>query len=364
MIKQDRISAKELAFIILASTTEIGMLVYPRSLVETAGSGAALAGLLVVPVILAMVILNTRLALRFPGQTMIEFAPAVVGWPLGKLIGLMAILFWILLTARVTRQFADVIKIHLLDRTPVEVVVLILLLAAMYLAYLGLEPLARVSVILTFFMYLPLTMLIFLSLRNVMWDNLLPVLGPGLPALGKAVLFGAMYYEGFEIPLMLVPFVADRANAVRTGVMGIAVVGLFAAFTAISVLAVFGPVETKYLLFPTMSVIQTIGLPNVFLERLGALFMSFWIVAAFTTVTTNFYLAAGALQQWLGLGSHRLLLLLILPIIFVLSLLPANIAQVFTWAQWLSILFVAIGVVIPIILLVTAILRGLGKSSI
>jgi spore germination protein (amino acid permease) len=138
----DRISSLQMFIIIVSTINAMEVIILPRSLALDVGPDGwvpLIAGHVFSAVALFFII---KLGLLFPDETLAEYAPKILGKILGIPIALFAGVFWMLLAARVVRQFADFIQL-ILPQVPIEGIILSMLLVAAYIARHGIEPITR-----------------------------------------------------------------------------------------------------------------------------------------------------------------------------------------------------------------------------
>ncbi|MGI6038420.1 MAG: GerAB/ArcD/ProY family transporter, partial [Limnochordia bacterium] len=113
----DRISTWQMMVILVSTINATGVLRLPRLLAERVGPDgwASLtvghgAGFLIILVMI-------RLSRLYPGVTFVEYSRRICG-PFGSwLIVITASSFWLLVMARIVREFAEVMKVFVLLRT-------------------------------------------------------------------------------------------------------------------------------------------------------------------------------------------------------------------------------------------------------
>jgi len=79
----------------------------------------------------------TSLAQRFPHKTLIQYAPDILGWPLGKIVGLLYCFYFFYVSYYVLQEFATLMGSAYMPRTPSIVFILILGFLAVYSSYGG-----------------------------------------------------------------------------------------------------------------------------------------------------------------------------------------------------------------------------------
>ncbi|MFX6540539.1 GerAB/ArcD/ProY family transporter, partial [Acinetobacter baumannii] len=92
----------------------------------------------------------------------------------------------------------------------------------------------------------------------------------------------AALFQGFFIMTSVIPYMRRPEKAMIAGAFGMFLAGGIYVLTVVAVVAVFGPMETQNLLWPTLELAKTTALPANVLERLDAAFLSVWVTAVFT----------------------------------------------------------------------------------
>ena len=130
----------------------------------------------------------------------------------------------VLISARIVRVFADIIKVFILVETPVEVMILSMLLVSVYITRHGLEPIARMAELLFPLMVIAILLVTFFALWNIDKLNLLPIFGagvwPSIVAGLKASFFDLQMKVSF---LLLLPFLLKPRNALKISALALSI---------------------------------------------------------------------------------------------------------------------------------------------
>lgn len=358
-----KINSKQLTFFMFAAILEIDSLTTFGWLTKLAGPDAWLAIVFALVLIAPGTTLIALLGRRFPRESIIEYSQRTFGRLIGILIGLFYAGFWTLMAAKVLRQNTDLVNTFLLFRTPREAVMLIMLITVAYLIRNGLTPITKLNVFLFPLMFLPLAVSAFLSLRDFDYTNFFPFLTRGIRPVLEGALLVAGAFQGLEILLILMPFVIDQRNTVKASIFAVLLIWVPSLFEMIAVLGVLGPEEASRQLYPTVSLIKASDFPGAFVERLEPLFLLGWIVAAFTTVYINFYLAGLALARLLGIREAKIMIYPLAPAILTLAMLPPNILVTINWANQFAFFSLIPLYLLPLTVYFVAFLRGKGERK-
>ncbi|WP_338131375.1 GerAB/ArcD/ProY family transporter [Cohnella rhizosphaerae] len=104
-------------------------------------------------------------------------------------------------------------------------------------------------------------------------------------------------------------------------------------------------------------------MPANVLERLDGAFLAVWVTAVFTTLLSSYYLTSQSLMQLLRLQEPRIFTFFLLPFVFVLAMVPANIVKMYESVVSVGRIGLVLTTVYPGLLLLIAVLRKKGGSA-
>lgn len=173
--------------------------------------GLLLAFIISIPVMLGI----SWLGKRFPRQSVIQYLPQVVGFLLGKLLGILLLVAVMIIMVWTSRIITEEVSLYFLSRTPTWASVAIFLFVALYAAHQGIEGLARLAAFvfpLTFFFSF---MAILFSFQNFELDKIRPVFLLD----GLTIPYGSvhMFYPFIVLLTVLVinPYLTEKQKSSR-----------------------------------------------------------------------------------------------------------------------------------------------------
>lgn len=345
--------------IIISTIIGVGVLALPRFAVEGANTGAPFATLLGITLSFGGLWLITRLGTRFPNQSIIEYSEHIVGkWP-ARSGSILIIGFYAILTSLAAREFGEVVVTAVLQRTPVEVTAILMLLLAAICSRTNITTFAYAHLFYLPFLLAPGLIIVMLSTKNGEMLNLQPLFGnsPNIHGMFMGVLTIAALFQGSFIITMVIPAMRQPQKAMKASIWGLVVAGTLYFLIVIATLSVFGSEEIKLLLWPTLELAKTTMLPGEILERLDALFLVVWVTAVFTTLYSTYTLTVRAIRDLLQLGDHKMLSFFLLPFVFLLAMLPPNIIQLYQVIEFVGRIGLLLTIVYPLLLLIVAWIR-------
>lgn len=363
MLTRERIGTPEVFFLTVAAMIEVGTLVGAKDIVDKVGVDTWLVSPLETLTSLGAIYLVTKLAMKFPHLDLLGYSQLLVGKWLGWLLSLPVYVYWLSLSAEVSRVTVDVIKNTLLPRTPMEVILFTLILTAAYLAKQGLEPLARACVIIVI-IFLPLIMLLFiLVIPRVRLDNFLPFLPQGPWPVLKLALWRISNAEEMSFFLILVPFMQKPKEAWKAASLGYLLVMVVVIIVLTTCQGVLGVDKLKYTLIPGLAVTQLAEFAGTFIERISLLFISLWVIIVFPTVSSLLWASSYLLGRLFNFKDYRMLAFYQLPVVYFLAIYPRSTFDVKRFFFFLQPLGLVVLVAIPVLLLILSFFRFRGRGE-
>lgn len=364
--KENNVTVLQAASILVSTIIGVGVLPLPLFAVRAANSGAPLVTLLGVLLTLLASILIAVLGKRYPQQTLIQYSEHILGRWLAAAGSLLIIVFFAVLTSLTAREFGEVILTSVLKNTPLEITVLIMLLLAGLATRAGMSEFAYMHYFYMPLMLIPGLVIVALSLKNAETLNLQPFWGiePSLPKMGQGVLTVAALCQASFIMSAVIPSMNKPEKALAASLWGTGIAGGFYVIIVVATVSVFGSEEILNLLWPTLELAKTTSLPANILERLDAAFLFVWVTAVFTTLLSSYFLTVYSLAQLLRLKEHRMFSFFLLPVVFMIALVPHNILHMYAIVEAVGRIGLCITIGYPALLLVISLLRRQrGKAS-
>ncbi|WP_445614205.1 GerAB/ArcD/ProY family transporter [Geobacillus sp. YF-1] len=304
-----------------------------------------------------------RLFEYYPDQPLTAYLPQIVGAPLGKLLAVVYITYFLYIAARVLRDFGELLLTFAYPETPLFVLNAIMALTVMYGVYKGIEVLARTGELFLTVLYLLALagfVLVFVSgLVDV--TQLQPVLEEGWGRVWKTVWTETLYVPFGEMIVftMLFPYMNNPVKVKRVGLGGMVLSGINLAIIMAINIAVLGPDAVSRSSFPLLDTIRRVQVAH-FLERLDVLFMIALIIGGFFKISVFFYAGVVGAAHLFGVSSHQRLVYPLGLLVLLLSVAIAN-----NYAEHIHeglkivtfYLHVPLQVIIPVSLLVIAAIR-------
>ncbi|MGM0873275.1 MAG: GerAB/ArcD/ProY family transporter [Bacillota bacterium] len=363
MIEKGKISNIQAGMLAVTSLTIVGHLILLTVVISQARQDGWIASVVGTVLGLIGIVALVKLLQSFPGLTLIEILFQYFSW-IGKIIGILYLIYFFIMTALATRLFAEAYKKIMVD-TPLWAFVTIILLLTTFIVYLGLETLGRLNQIMLPVLVIIAIVVVFLTMgKEKDYTNLLPILGNGFTPVTKGSLSVMGWFGEFVIMSMIFPYVQRPKRLVKTGIVAAIVILVFFLGPITGPIAMFGPVEAAKMTLPTFSEVRYIVVGEV-IYRFDVIAILFWTVGLMIRISIFFYGLCLGTAQALNLKTYQPLVIPFAWLIGVGAILFAkNYVEIkeFLFQSYVPINLL-IGVVIPVILLLFTLFKfRKGKS--
>lgn len=345
------ISLLQLAILVITISFGTGPITLVRQMAEEGKQNMWLIVLLGIIPLTTAFWFAVKLCRCFPQQSVIEFNKCLAGKFVGNFLNIFLLILMTLITSSFLRSFRIIIKGFLLDLTPSQVIVSVILLAAVYCCQNGLGPLLRFQQLVFETGYTLFILVILIGLLNIEVNNYEPFLSEGITPLLKGVKDTWYAFSGSEILILfLYPYLTMQKKTFTYGFYGIGFLTcLYVLITGI-VQGVLGYEEVKHQLFPTIMAYREVEIPATFIERVDGYLVIFWIAVAFISIMLWIYLISLGISQMFGNETTRPVLWLLVPIILYIQNVPPDIQSAEILQMWVNTLGIIWGLLITPIL--------------
>jgi len=324
-----KISGRQLFWLIVSTEIGLAMLFTLSPAIVEAKQDTWISLLMSGIIALCVIYLAAKVSLLYPDQSFVQYSQTILGKWLGKIIIIPYFVMWYSVDGMILRSSSDFLYLALFDITPLSVLLITLLILAAYVIYTGgIEGIARCSEIVGPIIVLMVLGTYILSINHLDWHLLTPVYADsGLKSILKGALPTASFFGDTIIFTMVFCFLSDSHQVLPRAMRGSIVTSLFVLVGVAMTIMTFGPLLSSRMWFPFYSMSQFISVMG-FLQNVDILVVIFWMFSVFTKLSLFLFVTTYGTAQWLNVKDWRKLIWIVVPIVFGISLLPRNIAQV------------------------------------
>ncbi|KGM98377.1 spore gernimation protein [Clostridium novyi A str. 4552] len=359
MKKNNIISKYDLFISMIVTVAGTSIFAYPRILGEKVGTDGWIV-ILLIGLVLVPVLYIIKKSIEISGyKKFTDMLENNFGKILGKIVALLVMLTAVLIVSMEMRVFTEVLKMYLLKRTPSEFIIVLVILVGAFLVRGEIESVIRFNEIAFWLMFLPILIAILFVLKGSDFTNIFPVLNNPPMNYLSGIKNSAFTFLGFEFIYVLYPLVKEKRNIMKITYRSLIFIVIFYIIISVTTVIVFSKSYISQLLWPTITMLSTVNIPGTFVERWEGAIMAFWFIFFFTTYINLYYFSSEVVKDVFRLEDVKISLVVITPIVYLLSLYPENIAEVYRIKEKISP-YIGLGVmvVLPILLLITGIIRS------
>lgn len=326
MNKDIKISNIQVRSLIVSTVIGVGVLTLPNTLTNILGKDGwmviIMSGILMIPLIL----LITQIFKDNPNKDYFQIGKETLGGSIFTICLLILLAHFIVLLGIITRSLGESVKAFLLPTTPIEIIIILFIIASSYISVHDIDIIARAS----FFIYpiiVEFTLLIvLLSIPKADFTNVLPLFQSDLSNIPKGIEETFFVFSGFEVILFALPYVEERDKVVKSSIIAMGIVILIYLSIFIMTLTKFSVQQIQRQMFPSIMLAKLIDLPGYFLQNLDGVFMAIWVLVIYSTMGPAYFAAGKILSKIFNTKGHKHFIWALAPIIYWIALKPDNIA--------------------------------------
>ena len=353
------ISTNQFVWILFCIIAFNATLQIPGLLIYQSGRDAWLSiiGAYILDALLAIV--YAYLGNRFLGQSNVQYSITILGKYIGRIVGIMFPLFYLLIGSILARSLSGLISNFFLPRTPIVVILSIGYLVAAYGLKKGIEAIARTCEVLGPLYLITLVIMFVLLTPEVKLHRLKPILangaGPfiaGIPLILSII--SLCITMGMYIPICNKPKNGFLAKFIALTLGSIMII-LIIEFS----IGIFGAERAGNMVIPGIHLVRLIRI-GTFFERLEIVFFITAISAGIMTAINLIWAFCVGISQIIGLNSYKPIVYSCVLLSFVLSMTSfENIIELFNFINY-SFMFISIfvGTVLELLLFIGALVSG------
>lgn len=265
----------------------------------------------------------------------------------GKVTVLIFGAYAVLYSALSLRVFGEVLKLYLLSKTPITVLLVSLITLAGIIVNDGIENVVRFNSIVFGFIFIPLGIIMMLTMNNVDFTNILPIFNGTFKNYIMGTSSALTSFTCIFILFILVPYAKhkQRINRISIKALGFVV----ATYIIVTLMAVIllSKDEVVTLLWPTITMIRSINIKSTFIEKWEGVVMIFWILFFYANFITIFVFVKEIIKTTFNIKKNSLLTVTLGILYYFVSRVPENVDKIYEFKN--TMLFKGFGYIIMLI---------------
>jgi spore germination protein len=352
------IGKKEIMIGVASMLIGVGILTLPSSVASTTEAADGWMSIIIgggVSILFGWV--AAKLASRFPKKTFFDYTALIATKPVAILLTLVFGVYFLVIVSIVTRMIANISKLYLFDRTPVEVISLIFLLLIIYGVSGSSASLLRLNLL-----FLPIVIFInglvlLLNINLMEIRNLKPFFTTGWTGVLQGTKETTFSFLGYAILLFYIALMNQPKQAPKAAVYGISIPLIMYLLIYLTAIATLSNAGAANIIYPTIEIAKEVEVPGKFFERFDAIFFTIWIMTIFNTAAMAFDVSIIALGSIFRKVKKITWICILSPIIYLIAMLPQSTVEMNTFGEWISYIGIVMNIFLPPLLLLIAKMR-------
>ncbi|WP_010268078.1 GerAB/ArcD/ProY family transporter [Paenibacillus senegalensis] len=328
MTNQKELSPRQLFILTFSLTVGTSILVTPAGMAQAAREDAWLGSLVSLVINIIMAVIYLLMIRLYPGKTLFEIHEAVLGKIAGKVLNLLYLFYFLILTGTLLGNLGFFISSEIMPETPIEAVQGLFLLSAVICARLGVIILARVGELMFPFILILFLVLVLALSPQIEWTYILPVMEEGLMPILKAGFHASMFQE-LIVMVVFFSLVNGQGEGKKALIKGSVAGGAVLTVIVILSILILGIEQTENSTFPAFALAKTINVGNFF-QRVEGILITMWVMTFFVKISLLFLAMLQGLQTVFGLQLQT-------PFIYPLAVMFI----IVSWNTYINTIYVA-----------------------
>lgn len=321
--EKDQIGFRELFAIIFltlgAKSTDMSTVFLFRDGLNAAWMIVIGSSLLIIP---SLLLLNNVLK-KYPSKNILEVTQLTLGKRLTFIIALFMFFFALMGTANESRSYMTQLITINFPNTPLFILYLCFLILCMWGAMRGWETIGSIAWMILPYLLLALGLLIFLMLRESVFNRIFPLFGPGIWAIAKASFnYTSIFSEPFILALMY-PLVKNHRTYTRSMYSSLLFTVSIMVIIYLSYIWMFDYRSIDKLTFPYNEAIRYVSLGKT-ITNIDTFFITFWLIAVFVKFTVYIYLLCKIFGFIFQVQDFEHTIIPITLLILIIGMIPEN----------------------------------------
>ncbi|WP_443659316.1 GerAB/ArcD/ProY family transporter [Clostridium algidicarnis] len=336
----------------------VGIFSYPRELAENVNNEGWIISILSGGIYILVAYMIYKICKLNDFKEFQELVKGNMGVVLGTLILMFYSAYMLILSSTQMRNFVEVMKKHMFEKTPTEVLLLVTIMTGAYIVRGGINNLVRFNEISFLIMFFPFIFIFIILLKNSDFTNMLPVFNQKPFDYIKSLLQSLVSFAGIEMIFLLLPLAQNKISARKSVFKAVGFTTIFYTLINIFCLAILSKEQTKRVLWPTITMVTSIDFPGLFVERWEGVIMLLWILFYFTTFINLYYFSCYIISDVFKLKDIKLSILITIPFIYIIAIFPESVYTLNTFIMSILRILIFISMLLfPLLFYIVTIIK-------
>lgn len=289
-------------FVVHGAQTGVGIAGLPRVIFLEAGHDSwisiLLAGILVT-IAASIIVLLLK---NYESADLYGIHKDLFGKWIGSFFSLIYMGFMLVVAYLIIMNYTEMVQAWIFPQMPTWLLSALLIFLGVYAVLGGVRIIVGVS-FMSFILTAWLIFIIYAPLKYMDYTHFFPIWDHSLKELGMGTYKTSFSVIGFELLLLLYPYVKDKKNVLKYSLYGIAYTTfIYLVVTFVSV-GFFSEMTLKKTIWPVLSMFKIVRIPN--LERFEFIAVSYWMLVILPNICLYFWAATRGIKRVFGFQQKK-----------------------------------------------------------
>ena len=322
--KLGRFEAVSLVLIVIVSHIILNL---PNGILTTTISSAPINVIYITIIALIFFLVANKLFSPFQNKDILDVAEYVGGNILKKILSIIYTLHLIFISGILILSFADTIKTIYLQDMPTPMICLLFILIGILANQFGFKSVSRTNAILMPFILVTILIIFVSLLGDFVPQRVFPILGYGINETFIKGLTNIFAFGELLILFLIRPNLQNSKESKKVGIMSIILSGIFLLVSVTSLLLLYPFISGGEGVLSIYMITRSIQFGNFF-QRVDAFFILLWALTFFSYMSVILAYTLKINKKSIPNRNSKFLVYLIGLGIFIVTLIPQNIAQI------------------------------------
>ena len=320
----DKIGFVESISLVLIVMVSHILLNLPNEILGSTASSGPLNVIYITFLCVIIFLVFTKLLSPFKGKNILDVAEFVGGRLLKNIVSVIYILYFVFVSGILLLNFANTLKtIYLLDM-PTELICLIFVLIALIANQFGFKNISRANAIILPFIIVTILIIFFSLFIQFVPERFFPIMGYGI---NDTFIMGTSNIFAFGEVIILLLMKSGQKDSKKLGLFSIIASGIILFLSITSLLLIFPFATGGEGILSIYMITRSIQFGKFF-QRIDAFFILIWVLTFFAYLSVVIAFTLKITSKNAKTKKSNIPAFLIALGIFVVTLIPKNIAQI------------------------------------
>lgn len=359
------ISLIEAIALILIVTINRLFINIPQAILLSCGSSAILNAIYISLIAILLTYIIVKLFNKFSNSDIIDVSEFLGGKFIKYIVGMFLLIYIIVISAVLLRDFAEIIHILYYTDTPIIYLLLFFIVVCIISNLLGDRSILRTNVILCIIVVVSLIISFASVIPNLTIQRAFPILGYGTYTTFFSGLTNIFAFNGLLFLYLLPPMLENKKDFKKASMIAVSIAGILIILATSSILLAFAFSTNIEKISPLYMLLANNEFGK-YLQHPESLFVFTWILSFMSYLNIACMMLVQILKKLTNVKNGKPFVIPLCIIILLITLIPKNIMQAREIGTFLSkyICTPLIFIILPIILIFANLKYKRNKSNV